>query len=642
MTGSLFPIGAPERGWKDWDAGTAKNQILNHVVYIGAERLFSSGFHKVLIMLSFRRKILLSDIVLFLVFIAFLFPFVEKTVGNIMSKSLENRARQFISLLETAPDFSSMLSILETEEEFIFQRISLISAEGKLLYDSHLPSLKKARGYFYEEPHPEIEQALETGAGYSEGYTVEPHEAFAYVALSFEAHEQKYILRTGFPYHEIRKLTIDFEVGFLLLGSFILMLYSVMTWAIIHRLSRPIQQIIDAILPYQEGREEYLPAISLGQMIPGDEFNKLAFTLNSLTMRIQKQIENLMQQRKETEGILESLSEGIVAVDASGRVTFANQVGCRMLGVTHQEMIGRTLDQIQGWGGELSKKCHELVLQALQTSEPTAQTWALQEKGKTYLRLVAAPLARQSGAILVLQDKTSDYKIVEMGKDFIANASHELRTPITIIRGFAETLQDLKNPSKELLHDITEKIVRTSGRLDKLVKSLLTLADIENVSEQSFRTADIVSLAEHCKHLLLAAHPQAKVSLVSELPKALVKADSDLVDLAIMNLLENSVKYSSNPAQIEIEIRQHDKEVALNVKDKGIGIPEGDLPHIFNRFYTVDKARSRKSGGAGLGLSIVKTIVEKHSGRVGVSSQLGQGSMFSLYFPLKSSGEEKK
>jgi signal transduction histidine kinase len=589
-------------------------------------------------MLSFRKKILLSDVILFLVFIALLFPFVERTVGNIMRKSLESRAQQLIDRLKTAPDLSDMLDIMQTEEAFIFQRVTLYDFDQNVLYDSHAP--KKAavsEERADQAKQPEIESAIQYGRGYSEHYSPVFHETFAFVALSFESHGRKYILRTGFPFDDIRELTIDFEVGFLLLGAFILMLYSVMTWAIIHRLSRPIQQIIDAIIPYQEGREEYLPRIVLNQAIQGDEFSKLAFTLNSLTDRIQKQIENLMQQRKETEGILESLSEGVVALDTSAKVTFANQVACGMLRVTHDALMGQPLDHIKSTNEGLLRKCHELVLQALQTSEPIVQTWTLGEGGRIYLDLISSPLAHQSGALLVLQDKTSDYKVLEMGKDFIANASHELRTPITIIRGFAETLQDLPELSQEMLNEITEKIVRTCGRLDKLVKSLLTMADIENLSDDRLRNCDLVILAENCKHLLLTAHPDVQVAMKSDVYRAPIVADSELLDLAIMNLLENAVKYSPHPAQIEISIQKAENAIQLSVKDKGIGIPDPDLPHIFDRFYTVDKARSRKSGGAGLGLSIVKTIIEKHKGAVKVTSELGKGSTFTISLPLKKS-----
>jgi PAS domain S-box-containing protein len=407
----------------------------------------------------------------------------------------------------------------------------------------------------------------------------------------------------------------------------LLILSSLLQTVIIQKILRPVQQIIERIKPYREGKEEFLPRLAIGKE---DEFGTLASTLNSLSDRIQNQIGRLTRQKKETEDILESINEGIVATDTSAKVTFINQVACRMLGVSREEILDQTLASLKA--SDLPKRCHELALYALQTAEPLMETWNLRETG-THLTLISAPLTHQNGSLLVLQDKTSDYKVIELGKDFIANASHELRTPITIIRGFAETLQDLPTLSQDMLQQITEKIVRTCGRLDKLVRSLITLADAENLSEGRLKATDLIAVVENCKHLFLSAHPQARLSITCHLQTASIFADADLCELAILNLLENALKYSQDRAKIEMTVDQGDKEFLLTVRDQGIGISEADLPRIFDRFFTVDKARSRKSGGAGLGLSIVKTIIEKHRGRVIATSAPSQGSAFTLTLP---------
>lgn len=417
------------------------------------------------------------------------------------------------------------------------------------------------------------------------------------------------------------------------LAILLLVISSALHTLAIQFIMRPIQHIINCITPYRGGKDELLPRIVLNEEMQRGEFSKLAHLLNSLTDRIQSQIDHLTWQRKETEEILESIGEGIIATDTSAKVTFVNQVACRMLAVPRDTLLKQTLNANKA--SELAKKCHEQVLHALQTSEPATQTYTARKKGPLYLNLISAPLTHQNGALLVLQDKSSDYKVIEMGKDFIANASHELRTPITIIRGFAETLQDLPDLSQEMLHEITEKIVRTCGRLDKLVRSLLTLADIENLSEERLKATDLIALAENSKHLLLTAHPNVHITFSSQLDSAPIIADTDLFELAILNLLENAVKYSKTSPHIEMEIYQEGPELFLSVQDQGIGISESDLPHVFDRFYTVDKARSRKSGGAGLGLSIVKTIVEKHNGRLLATSDLGKGSTFTIALPLK-------
>lgn len=409
----------------------------------------------------------------------------------------------------------------------------------------------------------------------------------------------------------------------------LLVVNGILIMFIINRVMKPVQQIIQAIRAYKEGKEDSLPRISLSE--GAVEFMQLASTINSLTDQIRKQLSFLTKQREETEEILESIGEGIVAVDPSARVTFANQAACRILGLFKEQMMGRTLASIDA--DNILKKCHELMVHALQTAEPAGHTWIVREKGTFYYDLTAAPLAHKDGALLVLQDKTSDYRIVELGKDFIANASHELKTPITIIRGFAETLHDHPDISKEMLHEITGKIVRTSGRLDKLVHSLLALTDIEQA--KNFGKVDLVAVLSGCMEMLITVHPAVQVRLESDSFSAEVLADAALLELAVMNILENAVRYSQDSAVIEILITSMKEEVHVKFQDQGIGISENDLPLIFERFYTVDKARSRKKGGAGLGLSIVKTVLEKHRGKVGVSSVVGKGSTFTFTIPRK-------
>jgi two-component system phosphate regulon sensor histidine kinase PhoR len=389
---------------------------------------------------------------------------------------------------------------------------------------------------------------------------------------------------------------------------------------------RPLERIVASVIPYNQGK---LPRLNVENWERKNMFTQLALCLNSLSERVHMHIQHAQEKDKEMEGILDSLNEGVIGFNIRSKVIFVNQVACKMLGVSRVAMIGRSLHSLESLDGFL-QKCHEIVLQALQTSESIIERWT---SNGAYFDLVASPLIHQEGAILVIQDKTSDYKVLEVGKNFIANASHELRTPITIVRGFAEMLQNVSQLSPQTMVDITNKIVRTCDRLDKLVKSLLTIADLEHFSESRFRICNLASLFESCKHLLLTAYPEVHL-IIADIEEVSVLGDFDLLDLAIMNLLENAVKYSPPPAHIEIAVRVIDSVVYISFQDCGIGIPDADLPHIFDRFYTVDKARSRKSGGAGLGLSLVKTIIEKHCGTIAVQSVLGQGTTFTIVLPI--------
>lgn len=424
-----------------------------------------------------------------------------------------------------------------------------------------------------------------------------------------------------------------------LLGACILLLIinGILIMIITHRVMSPIRQIINAVRAYQESKGEFLPEIHLRESAQTGEFAQLATTINSLSDQVRRQLEFYTRQKEETEEILESIGEGIIAVDPSARVIFANQAALRMLGILKEKILKQKLDIIDGPYPDILKKCHELVIHSLQTSELAGHTWILREKGIFYYDLNASPLAHKDGALLVIQDKTSDYRLVGLGKDFIANASHELKTPITIIRGFAETLQDLPDLSKEMLHEITEKIVRTCGRLDKLVRSLLTLTDIEQIKPSDFQKVNLIPLIECCVEMIKAVHPEMIIRVHSHLSSAEVFADTSLLELAVMNILENALKYSQETAEVDISITSLPAAFQIEFRDRGIGISESDLPQIFERFYTVDKARSRKKGGAGLGLSIVRTVVEKHFGKIDVHSELGKGSAFTFTLPHKQS-----
>lgn len=222
-----------------------------------------------------------------------------------------------------------------------------------------------------------------------------------------------------------------------------------------------------------------------------------------------------------------------------------------------------------------------------------------------------------------------------MRKDFIANASHELKTPITIIRGFAEMLHDNPGLPTDTVGEMTTKIVKNCKRMNSLIKDLLTLSDIENIPLSRLVRCDLVKIAEQCTNTLHDIYPDAEVNIHCDKEKTYaVTADPSLLELALMNLLENAAKYSKAPAQIDISLDKMDSKIKITLSDKGIGIPKGDLEHIFERFYTVDKAHSQKLGGSGLGLSIVQTIIHKHFGQIAIDSVLGEGTTFTITLPV--------
>lgn len=581
-------------------------------------------------MSSFRKKVLVSYIVLFLAFITVLFPFTGRTVKRIVYESMQARSQEIIAKIQSAANDQELIGQLRKLRPLIFHRVAIISDELKVLYDSHTRRLLGSKfSQEYVLNHPEVKQAAEMGTGYYEGYSDILSQKFLYLATAFDFHGKTYVMRSAFPSKYVEELMHDFELGFMGFAIIVLLLFTLMTMLIMHHFSNPIQQIISVITPYQEGRETALPEIKLRKTSRSDDFGRLAATLNSLSAKIQNHINTLTRERNEKEAILESLIEGVIGVDGKMRISYANTMALKFLGRTKEQILG------QHFSSANLPKCQELLASCQIEEQVLADSMTLKCDGKKiYLNLVAAP-KKSDGALLVLQDQSSHYKMLEMRREFVANASHELRTPITIIRGFAETLHDNPSLPEETMQEVTSKIVNNCEKMALLIRNLLTLSDIENIPSSRLAECDLPELARTCIHNLQQTHRHAQVDLQQEesISYALV-GDPYLLELAFNNLLDNAAKYSQSPAEIKMGLAHQEGQIKVTISDNGIGIPLEDQEHIFERFYRVDKVRSRKAGGSGLGLSIVQTIIEKHFGKISVHSVVGQGTTFTILLPI--------
>lgn len=571
-------------------------------------------------MFSFRQKIFLSYLLLFLIFLILLSPFSSVLVRRVVMQAMENRASELIAKIQNAPNNEALIRRIKEQKALIFFRVSVITNERKVLYDSHTKRLLGPR--FSQEfivDHPEVNDAFKSGWGFNEDYSDLLSQKFAYMARAFDFHGKTYVLRTAFPYRYVSELSNDFEFGFLLLATAVLLLFSVLTWFIINHLAKPIQEITNAVSSYRDS--DTLPEIKLSSANPGDDISKLANTLNSLSANVQNQFNRLSQERTQKAALLESLVEGVIAIDENNTITYANSSASELLGINFST------------GNAYEGPFRELILNAQHQQKPLTESMQLKKTNQTlYLEAVAAPIQAGTGAILVIQDQSSTHRMLEMRKDFIANASHELKTPITIIRGFAETLHDNPELPEQTTVDITGKIVRNCERMATLVKDLLALADIENLPESRLHEFDLTQLTERCCQQLRELYPDAKVTFNST-PEIYFTGDPVLIEMAINNLLTNAAKYSNPPADITVHLSDTAQNITLTVQDKGIGIPKSDLPRIFERFYRVNKAHSLKVGGSGLGLAIVETTIRKHFGEIKVDSEVGKGTTFIITLP---------
>jgi two-component system phosphate regulon sensor histidine kinase PhoR len=564
-----------------------------------------------------------------MIFVTLLFPFSNIILERMVYHAMKESAHSLIGKLQQKSQLDGMITYLDHHDLATFFYTTLTNDQLQTVHDS-----RRADSDFPIDPQEKIDisNVFKTGKAFHSGG---PSQSWTYFALRFYYQETPYVLMTSLTTAQVTSWVSHFRAVLFIVFACFIFLYSVFLWWGGSRLLRPLLDIAHATRPYAMSKTEVLSPIPIQRGMV-QECKHLAITINSLLEKVKDASRHFIEEKNEKEATLEALVEGVITIDAAGVVRFVNHAAAHMLGAPRRQMIGKSFMPVDAHPRiELFKSCHAISRLAVEQGNVVTDSISIGDAQKLYLDLIAVPKPFRSGTIIILQDKSSQQKVVDMGKDFIANASHELRTPITIIKGFAETLQDLPSVSSPMLSEITEKIVRNCHRMDTLVKNLLTLSDIEYVPDSRFQACDIVALADNCRHLLLTLSPATRVDIEKSHEQMMAEADPDLLELALMNLLENGVKYSTPPAHLTIYLKEQADEVRIAIQDRGIGIPQADLAHVFERFYTVNKAHSRRLGGAGLGLSIVKTIIEKHEGTVSVSSVLGQGTTFTFHIPQR-------
>ena len=362
----------------------------------------------------------------------------------------------------------------------------------------------------------------------------------------------------------------------------------------------------------------------------------MAAAMNRMAAQWQDRIDAVTRQRDEQEALLGCMTEGVVAVDSERRLIELNRAAADLFDVSGEDWRGReVLELIR------NPDLDRLLQQILDTGDTVEAPVDLPASGR-YLQargtLLRAPDGAGAGAVVVLADITRLRRMEAMRRDFVANASHELKTPVTSIKGFAETLLDGAGENPETRGRFLRIIQRQAERLQRIVEDMLMLSSLEDSSDAAApvltpeRLGPIVYAAAQ-DHARAAAEKRIAID-VDAAADLQVSADPRLLEQAIGNLLDNAIKYSEPDTRVTITCEHlRDDSVAIRVMDEGPGIPAPHLPHLFDRFYRVDKSRSRKLGGTGLGLAIVKHIALAHGGRVEVESRVGKGSTFTLCLP---------
>jgi len=371
-----------------------------------------------------------------------------------------------------------------------------------------------------------------------------------------------------------------------------------------------------------------------GEELPAadDELGKLARSLQRTAPRVRELVESLQLEGARREAILASMVEGVLAVDKDFRVIFCNDSFARIVGARLPAVPGMPLLELVRDPG-----LREIITTVLETGQPIDRRLTLPVAEAHSFEVLAGPLAGAStrGVLAILHDVTRLERLERVRKDFVANVSHELRTPLAAISGYAETLLNGALEDQENNRRFVEIILAQTTRLGNIASDLLALSELESTArtDQTQPVSVRSALESALRTVESAARLRGVRLLCANLLDIAVMGQQLRLEQVFVNLLDNAVKFNRPNGEVQVEMRRKNGVVNVKIADTGIGIPSEDLPRIFERFYRVDKARSRALGGTGLGLSIVKHAIEQMGGTIHVDSRLGEGTEFSIDIP---------
>jgi two-component system phosphate regulon sensor histidine kinase PhoR len=549
-----------------------------------------------------------------------------------LKSSLINQAylieAQFSSKFSAKPDLSVLEDLTKKLSSRIQSRITIIDTRGEVLVDSE-KSLADISGMDNHASRPEVKLALDGFTGEEIRYSSTLKINMLYVAVPVRVgNNVAGVIRLALPLINVEKMlksirnAIIFSIIFALSLAFVL--GSLFTAGII----KPVKKIIQVSRKYSQG--DFSHKIYHDSQ---DEIGELAKTLNKMASDIEEKIKDISSQSQQLRAVFNSMIEGVILTDQAGRIVSINQAIEKIFEVRKQDVESKIfLEAIR------NNDISEVITSILSTGKPVSKEIVLTYPLQRIFEVNATPIFYNnliSGSLLVVHDITAIRRLETIRRDFVANVSHELKTPLTSIKGFVETLLSGALEDKENNRNFLKIIQNHAERLDSLVDDLLSLSHLESkgmtVNKKEF------SLSLQVKEIISGFNSQIKnkgIEVINQLSKELVvNADHDRMEQVLINLIGNAIKFNKDRGNIRIYNQLSGNDIKIIIEDSGIGIPEKDISRIFERFYRVDKARSRELGGTGLGLSIVKHIIELHGGRVGVESTEGLGSKFWFILP---------
>ncbi len=569
------------------------------------------------------KKIVVRISLLFLVVIVIVslltVSYLDGTYKKEVREQLHNIAEVAESfMLYEGDDRPALYSIDKAQDA----RITIIDFSGDVVFDTRAD----AEGLENHLDRPEVKLAFKDGIGSDIRRSDTLGADMMY--LAYRSDKLQMIVRVALLLNGVSAYSSSIWIPILsmVIAAFLVCLG--ISLFVSRGVTQPIIQLKQETVKIAEGRYD-----ELGNVRTGDEIEDLSDALIRMAKKLRRNIEAITENSSRLEAVLRAVPGGIIAVDSSMNVIMANPSARSMFSITDKPEGRHFLEVTQNIGLEA------VIREALQKPSVVERELRITHGMETlFYQVFAASVFGEGkgyGVILLIQDITHLRKLENLRKDFVANVTHELKTPLTVIRGFVDTLKEPEMPREDIARFL-DIIALETERLTRLINDVLLLSEIENIAESPKTETNLTEGIREAVQLLEGAARDKGLELLADISEdsIVVLADKDRVKQLAINLIDNAIKYTPSGGRVRVSVRAEETLAVLCVEDTGIGIPEDNIPRLFERFYRVDTSRSRSLGGTGLGLAIVKHIVSLLDGHITVKSRVGEGSAFIVYLPL--------
>ncbi|MFA5103630.1 MAG: ATP-binding protein [Candidatus Margulisiibacteriota bacterium] len=575
-------------------------------------------------------------VVSLVVFLAVSMPSIRSTIISQVGKDSLERARAAVPVFSADLALGANRDVIQDKTEEAGKtsgnRITIIAKDGTVLADSQVDT-KDIRTLDNHLDRPEILAAQKNDHGISVRYSATAKKDMIYAAVPIRDKSGKTagfirfsapLLYAGEIYSSLYSAT---GLAFLaaLIAAVVLSLI-LATWFFkpLNKLSRLSSDIVHGILPRHNLHRSAF------------EFGEIERSVEQISDRLADYFEKLSGEKGKLAGVLANMSEGVLAVDTRGKIMFANRKIREIFNIFREDPAGQT-PRTALRNNEIADITEKVLSKPSESVDAELEIFSFEP---SFFSVHAGALYSEKGELLgvvcVLHDLTKIRKLEKYRSEFIANVSHELKTPLTVIRNYVETLLNGAIEDRANNRNFLLKIEKHSDNLAALIDEILELSKLESgLAKKEFNPVNIRHILAKCVETLSGKTAKKNIKVETKCEDCQIYGMEDYIYRAILNLLDNAVNYTEAGGEIKVVCGKNSSGALIQISDTGIGIPKESLSRIFERFYRVDKGRSRDLGGTGLGLSIVKHIMELHGGNVSVESELGKGSVFTLYFPQK-------